>query len=198
MALQELEYDYKEFQQANAGDDRLFVVFFNHYTLNQQRSDEEGRPIYDDEVYVRLITPGDRNNIVERPIRPDDKRRFPRQWAAFKQGEEEVGEGTRLEQWPQLSRAQVEELRYFGFRTVEHLAQARDDVVQRMSGLTALREKAKLFLDYTKGVAPLSKLESENAALKEQLAAMQNQLNELSKRVPMPKEGVPVAAPAKK
>jgi hypothetical protein len=132
--LPELDFDHQLFAaKQQEGDSKLFVVFYNHFIADDAKTSEEGRPIYKDCVFIRIITPGDRNNIIERPVRPDDKARFPKQWLVFEQGEKEVGEGTRLEEWPMISRSMLEELKYFGFRTVEHLANAKDEVCSRTS-----------------------------------------------------------------
>src|SRR4051812_45528342 len=114
------------FSRPNAGDEQLFVVFYMGIVKNEQRTVDEGRPIFDDVECVRIIVPGDRNNINDRPASDVDKRRFAKQYAMFKQGvkEEDQVSGTRLTDWPFLTRAQCEELKYLGLRTVEHLSEA--------------------------------------------------------------------------
>src|SRR5215831_7393199 len=109
MPLSELDHDFQMHLRQGQGDEKLFAVFYNHYTKDDEKTEHEGRPIFKDEVYVRIVTPGDRNNIVERPLRPEDKLRFRRQWEIFEKGEEGVAFGTRLEEWPLVSRAQGEE-----------------------------------------------------------------------------------------
>ena len=68
------------------------------------------------------MVPGDKCSIVDRPASAEDKARFPKHYAAFQGNNEDLVQGTPLETWPQLTRSQVEEMRYFHVRTVEQLA----------------------------------------------------------------------------
>jgi hypothetical protein len=70
-----------------AGDDKLFIQFRNHYVPDVENSEAEGRPIFRDCPFIRIITPRRRDNVVDRPVRPEDKMRFPRQWAQYQNGE---------------------------------------------------------------------------------------------------------------
>ena len=70
-----------EFVGASNPDARLSVVFFSKPLKNNFRTEQEGRPIFDDCDMVRIYVPGDDKNIVETFVRDDHKRRFPLQWA---------------------------------------------------------------------------------------------------------------------
>ena len=72
-----------------AGDAKLFVVFFNHPRKDEAKTLEEGRPMFKDEIYVRIMVPGDKDSVIVRPARDMDKQRFAKQLAAFEQGEGE-------------------------------------------------------------------------------------------------------------
>lgn len=151
------------FSRSNAGDDSLFVVFYMGVVKNEGRSVDEGRPIFDDVECVRIIVPGDRNNMIDRPASAVDKARFAKQYALFQQGrkEEDQLSGTRLTDWPYLTRGQCEEFRYLGLRTVEQLAECRDDVCAKVPGLSQLKRNAALWLDKAKGAAEASKAAKE-------------------------------------
>lgn len=143
------------FTRHNAGDDSLFVVFYMGVLRNEARSVEAGRPIFDDVECVRIIIPGDKNSVIDRPATPNDKARFSRQYGLFKQGlkEEDQTSGTRLTEWPFLTRGQCEEFKHLGIKTVEQLAEVRDDLVSRVPGLTTLKQHAKVWLGKTKNAA---------------------------------------------
>src|SRR5436190_15798037 len=85
------------FTRPNAGDDTLFVIFYMGIMRNDAKSTDAGRPIFDDVECMRATTPGDRNNIIDRPATAQDKARFAKQYAAFKAGksEEDQISGTR-------------------------------------------------------------------------------------------------------
>lgn len=154
------EGDPEDFSRPDAGDDRLFVVFYMGVLKNEPRSIEEARPIFDDVEHVRIIIPGDKNNMVDRPVRDSDRRRFAKQYAAFKQGrsEEEQISGTRLSEWPFLSRAQCEELSYLKIRTVEQVANLRDDILAKVPGLVSLQHQARAWLAKAQDAAATAKM----------------------------------------
>lgn len=164
--------------------DSLLTVFFSVKPVeNSFRSTVEGRPIFDDVDYIKIYTPGNSLNIIERPVNDDDKRRFSDQWRRYqagKQGDEQIS-GTPLNQWALLSPAQAEELRHMGFRVVEQIAGASDDnilKVQNFAGMSgyALRERAKTFLAASKGEAEVFNRTQEVEDLKRQLAELQERL----------------------
>lgn len=147
------------FTKAHAGDDSLFVVFYMGTLKNEDKSIEAGRPIIDDVECVRIVVPGDKNSIIDRPATTTDKQRFNKQYGLFKQGlsEEDQISGTRLTEWPFLSRGQCEEFKYLGIRTVEQLAEVRDDIVSKVPGLVSLKQNAAVWLGKAKNSAEAAK-----------------------------------------
>lgn len=177
--METLDHDYSVHIKQGAGDDKLFVMFENYFTPDTVKSDEAGRPIFNDEVYIRIVTPGDRDNVIHRPVRPEDKRRFPKQWLAFSTDENGVGNGTRLEEWSLMSRSMCEELRYLNFRTVEHVAEANDASCGKVPGLREMKSRAVAWLAKAADAAATSKqqavIDDQNAkiaALMEQVEAL--------------------------
>lgn len=174
--METLDFDHTLFTRQDAGDDSLFVVFYMGVIHDQAASDEQGRKICRDAECVRIMIPGDKNNIIDRPATDQDKRRFAKQYAAFKQTGKEDDQiiGTRLKDWPFLSRAQCEEFSYLGIKTVEQLAEVRDDIVSKVPGLQTIKRNAGIWLSKAKSTAESSKisarldaLEAENQTLKE-------------------------------
>jgi hypothetical protein len=113
-------------------------------------------------------------------VRDEHKRRWPREYAAFKAGIEAPLEGTPITEWPAINKAQVQTLQYLNVRTVESLAELTDEQVMKIgAGGMTLRGKAQAWLkvrDDSKAtlgaVARADKLERELAAVREQLAAL--------------------------
>lgn len=162
------------------GDDRVYAEFFLHPKRNRLKSEKQGRDIFEDVPYIKIMIPGDKDNIVERPVRDSDKQRFPKQWAAFQNSETQTQEGTPLTEWAGISRSIVEELKFFGVRTVEALAHMPDSQGQNFMGFNTLKQKAKAYLEDSKLMVPIANLNSENAELKQQLAELQAQMAALS------------------
>lgn len=172
--MESFEYDHNIFSRNNAGDDSLFVVFYMGTMKNEGKTEIEGRLIVDDIECVRIIIPGDKNSLIDRPASADDKKRFVKQYQAFKTlGTEDAQiSGTRLKDWPYMSRAQCEELNYLGMKTVEQLAEVRDDIVGKVPGLQTLKANAKVWLAKSKSTA-------ESAAITRQLNEQAQQIADL-------------------
>ena len=146
----------------NFGDEKLLVRFHVEPRQNQLKTEEEGRPIYDDVVYITIRVPGNKQSVIIRPARAKDKLRFAEHWRLYEQkGVEEYVSGTPLEAWPALSTSQIRELEYFNVRTVEQLAGMNDSDAQGFMGMNLLKTKAKTFLEAAAGGAPLEKLQAQ-------------------------------------
>ena len=159
-------------------DARLQVRFYKRPVHQEQESLDAGRPIYKEYDFVHICVAGDTLTEIDTYALANHKQRFPIQWANYmnRQGanDEEVV-GTPVAEWPLVSKSQAEELRAMKFYTVEAIANASDQQLQRM-GMSAgmspytFRDKAKAFLNLATTAAETDKREHEINALKEELA----------------------------
>lgn len=173
---------------SNPQESTLFVTFYSEAVEFKMESEKAGRPIFKEIPFVRINVPGDVTNIIERKATKDDETRFPRAWARFKASESQVNDGTPLEQWPQITRALLKELKYFEVHTVEQLAGLSDSQVTKIGmGFMDWRNKAKAWLIAAAGTADQTREAAEKEQLKAQLAEMKEQLAALS----APKRGRP-------
>ena len=167
-------------------DSTLIAKFYNRAIQNNFKSEQEGRPIFEDVDYVTIFTPGDNLNIVDQPVRSDHKARFPVQWAHYqnqKEGDQrEIG--TPLSAWPRLTPSQIEELKAIKFFTVESIAAASDAALSSIGMVAGVspftfRDYAQRFLKVSADDAELHKIEAENKQMRDLMAAQQAQLDEL-------------------
>ena len=176
-------------------DRALSVLFYTKALQNEYESAQQGRPIFFDVDMVKIFLPGDDKNIIATYARDDHKERFPRQWAHYKnkkQGDQQMIGKTPLSSWPRLTQSQVEELRAMKFFAVDDIANASDAALQRIGmvgGMSAFafREAAQRFLQIAERDSKDSKLQKQlaeqttaNEELKQQMAAMQDQLSKLA------------------
>jgi len=158
----------------------LLVRFMLHAHRNPTKSREAGRPIYDEVPYVDVRTPGDRTSHLFRPAAELDKRKWPKHWAAF-ESRTSGGpvEGTPLEEWPQITRGMVEELKFFNVFTVEALADLNDSAQQNFMGIGIWIQKAQAFLVATDEAKAAEQIESKDrqiSDLTERLEALETAL----------------------
>lgn len=177
-------YDAELYDQSNQykDDNRLFAQFFVEAVQNKVKSDAEGRPVFDEVVMIRIITPGSRDVMVTK-ANEFYKQRFPRQWAAFEQKRTQVVDGTPLEQVPFLTVGQVAELKGVNVYTLEQLANLPDNVSQRFMGFYGLKQRAQSFLAAAKEAAPITKLQAELEQRDNEIALLRTQLEELSTQI---------------
>lgn len=179
--METYELDHTIFTRAHAGDDSLFVVFYMGIVRDEEKTANEGRPIFNDVECVRIIIPGDKNLVNDRPASKADKQRFAKQYALFQQGksEDEQVSGTRLSEWPAMSsRAQVHELAHLGIKTVEQLANVRDDIVGKVPGLMQLKQHAAVYLARAEKGAEAGKIAKRMQESDSEIESLKNSLKE--------------------
>lgn len=194
--MEQLDYDYTIHNAQGAEADKgLAVRFFKMAVQDFEATAAQGRPIFKDTDMVEIRVRGSRNDVLHKPVDDLTKRRFRDAWRAYEQGEELLESGTPLEQWPQMTRAQVEEMKYFGFRTVEHIANARDDLTAKFPGLLGLKMRAKAFLELASGAAPLASLQSQLEEEKSARLAAEAQVADLAQRMSAMEAGLAKGEP---
>lgn len=174
------DVDHRDFESREAADNSVYVKFYTKPVMNEAKSDEAGRPIYDEREYVEIRTPGQQNNVVQRPVTDMDRQRFRKAYSKFKEGFEEQLVGTPLSEVSWLTRAQVEELFHLRVRTVEHLAELNDSVCSKYSGMYKLKQRAKQVIEEGTKNAPFAKLQSENEKMAAELTALRQTVEEQS------------------
>jgi hypothetical protein len=158
-------------------DSRLAVQFYKKSVKQENASNEAGRPIFKEFDFVRIMIPGDNLTEIDTYAQESHKERFPRQWAHYQNqvANHENIVGTPLEQWPQITRSQAEELRGLKFHTVEAIADCSDQQLQRIGMVAGMsphnfRQKAKAFLNLANDSAEVAQREAELQALREENA----------------------------
>lgn len=162
----------------NNADSRLQVRFYKRAVQQEQETLAAGRPIYKEFDFVHICVAGDSLTEIDTYALASHKARFPIQWAHYQNrvgADDQEVVGTPVSEWPQVSKSQAEELRAMKFHTVEAIAGASDQQLQRLgmaAGMSpyAFRDKAKAFLNLATTAAETDKREQEINSLKEELA----------------------------
>jgi hypothetical protein len=145
--------------------------------------------------FVKINIPGDNKTEWDQPVREIDKRRFQRQWEAYKAQQSQFAGEVTLEDSGLFEESKIISYKAFNIQTVDQLAKlndafiskigmgARDDVRKANSFLAEQQERGKQII-----------LERELQLRDEKIAQMQQQIAELAnqpqpaKRGPKPKE----------
>jgi hypothetical protein len=172
------------FHVQHGTDAGLFVQFYMEALKDEEATVKEGRPIFVDREFIKIIPVGDKNTVVCRPVRltwegnnAPDNERWPQQYAAFKNQQIQVNEGTPLEHWSPLTKSQVMSLKAVNVHTVEQLAAVSDGNLHNLGmGARELREKAIFFINSSKDASFSMAAQKEIEELKKQVEALKNQL----------------------
>ena len=173
---------------AKHGDDSsVFAEFYMKPFHMEAESVQQGRPIYREKAYLRITFPADRTKTWDQPVKmeddangPSDPHRFPRQWEAFRNQQEQVPDGTPLGEFPVLSKSRVMELKAMGVHTVEQYALVPDTADLGL-GWKAEREKCQTYLNRAASLSQVTKLQDENTTLKADVELLQQQVKELGR-----------------
>jgi hypothetical protein len=180
-------------------ENNVFVTFYTDAVEFPIESEKAGRPIFKDVPFIRITIPGDTNNIIEHRAKSADFLKYPKAYEMYQRGERGGHTGTPLEQWPQITRAQVKEAKYFECHTVEQMSLLSDAHCQKLGmGFAELRNKAKAYLAAAAGTADSTSQAAENERMRAEIAEMRAQMAQLAelseKRTPgRPRKEVEVA-----
>jgi hypothetical protein len=148
-----------------ANEARNYPRFFLETVRDDHSSRHHGREIFREEERVEIIMPG---NPYTRPIMrvtEEHRQAWPKQYEAFKAGQEIAAEGTPLEAWARVRPKQLHELKALGFRTIEQIAMMDDQAAGRVgTGGQELRRVAKAFLNDAARMVAVERLAAENDA----------------------------------
>jgi hypothetical protein len=175
--------------------DRITPVFKTHTLHNEAKSKKEGRPIFDEMEVVEVHIPGNRDTIGVYPATAqshfeetaDGSRyavtyaeRWPEQYRRFKEGKEQISEGTPLSELPFLTDSKRAELRALKVYTAEQLA-GLDGANLKLLGMfgRSLKDQAQAYIDASAGTANVTALAADNAAQRLQIEQLQADIKAL-------------------
>ena len=146
---------------------------------------DTGLPMYRTVELVDLLIAGDKGTMPTKKVNDVIRQQYSAEYAAWKKNGENsdmVGTGLPLSHWPQLPREIASGLAHANVFTVEQLAGLSDSQCQIRGtiGLRKYRDMAAAFVDASKSAAPIAALSHENDLLKNRLALIEKQLEQMT------------------
>lgn len=176
-----------------------YIKFEVRAVEDRNASIEAGHYVAKDVIFA-LVTPAGTRERIERPAEDylaylregAAQERIPSNWVPaveealerFKKNQEDPEFGTPIRNYPAISPAQARMLTDMGIVSVEQLADATEEALQRIGmGARAMKERAKTYLDAAKSTgitaAEHEKLVAENDALKVRNEALEERVSKL-------------------
>lgn len=174
-------------------DSRIIATFENFPVVNEGRSKEEGRPIFDDLEVVRIHMSGDR---LQAPVFPAQAEvpggiedpetgltrpgtyaeKYAKQYEQFKKGIRQTKSGTPIEALSFLTPAKVKELKAQNVFTAEALADLDGQPLKALGqGGREWKNQARAYLDNAAGSANVTKMASELEFYKAEVERMKSE-----------------------
>jgi len=166
----------------------VIVVFYDKEVQDMKRTLAEGRACFNLRLYIRKEVPGDNLVAIDRPARDQDKFEFPREWERYQSKQTDVVDGTPIEQWPVLNRAQVAEFKALHINSVEQFVAMPMAHGAKIMGFNQLRDKALQFLNWQKEASQVAEIKAKDAEKDSIIAQLQARLEALEKA---PRRGRP-------
>lgn len=165
-------------------DAGMFVLFYMESIEDKEASEKEGRPIFRDHEFIKIMPPGDKNTVICEPVNDEYRMRWPNQYNAFKNQQVQVNDGTPLEEWPILRKSQVMMFKAVNVHTVEQLANVSDQNLPNLGmGSREFRDKAIAYIETAKTGAVPAQAQNRIIDLERQVEALTNQLAGLKEAV---------------
>lgn len=123
-------------------------------------AEAEGRPfgvtdeVYEDVTYIRINIRGSNLREVHRPIRDEDKRRFPFSWQEYQKGEKAAARGTPLKKLAGMDPSILRHYHALNVFTIEDLSLVSDLGLQNLgTGAREFRRAAQEWVEARKPAA---------------------------------------------
>lgn len=168
------------------GQDNLPVVIYTRPIHAKAESERQGRPIFVGKPYIKIMVPADPKSLVDRPLKEEDKARFPEAWRRYEERDSSI-DGTPLREWPYLTSTRLMELHALKIFTVEQLAALAEPGRIGPDGHD-LKKRAEQFLQPSDDVE--QELRAEIADLRLHNTELQAQLDEARRQLSGKAQGV--------
>lgn len=166
--------------QFGKGDESQVVNFYWRSVHHPAASLEQGRPVYRKEAFVEIAPPGERLNIIDRPVMESDKHRWPRQWHAFVNNQQFVPDGTPIAFLFPINPEIAALLKGFGVHTVELCAKLSPAGMDTIGmGAIEWKNKAIDYLEKAKSGVSQHVIDKMKADHQHEMNALKAQLNDV-------------------
>lgn len=165
------------------GDAQALVKFFPKSVIHGFKSQEAGHPVYMKKDYISVMFPGERDTVI-REVKPTDKMRWPRQWAAYEAGAEQEVEGTPILHLFPNDPEIADNLGAVKIKTIEQLAGLSDTQLLGIGmGAREFQNRAKRFLEGAAAAGKYHRLERELAERDRKIEQLAGLIEALQKQV---------------
>jgi hypothetical protein len=157
------------------------AVFFHPVQVqNDFKTAEAGRPIFQEQIFIKKLISGDNTLIIDRKMRATDEDEHPKEWEMFKNKRLNIVPGTPIDAWHILSETQKAEFKALNIFTIDQFAQLPDIAGLKIMGFNELRTKARTFISASKDSEVFAAMKTDMDA---KLETKSKEIDELRKMI---------------
>lgn len=171
----------KTYGMVKYGDDSgLVVMFYTKSVFNAAKSRETGARQYDNQPYIRIHPPGERLNIIDRPVKEEDKHRFRNQWSNYLHNKTQVPEGTPIDLLFPNNPALADNLKAYGIFTVQQCSKLSAHALDTIGmGSTEWKNLAIKYLESAVDGAAFTQMQEEMKKKDQEIKLLKRQFEQL-------------------
>lgn len=160
------------------------VLFYTKSVFDPVKSKATRTRQYINQAFVKMHPAGERLNVIDRPVKEEDKHRFPAQWNAFLQNRTQVPEGTPIDLLFPNNPAVADNLKAMNVYTIQQLAKLSSNAIDTIGmGARDWINKAVQYLDSAQSGAAFLELRSEVEKKDQEIKLLRRQVEKLIEQV---------------
>lgn len=177
-----MDMDFATFQNMIDNEQRNSNTLARFYDkcVRTGNMNKNGMPEFTTTTYIEIRT-RDNHDVYDQPAGEEYQKRFPQEYARYLLEKKQLVDGTPLDQFAFLSQEQLNSCHFRGIFTVETLAGLDKDKAASI-GLVEEVEKAKKFLAISKNNAAIDEFAKKEAAYKQEIAKLKEEIENLKKK----------------
>lgn len=167
------------------------VRFFRDKVQLIAKSEELGRPYFEDMDFIEILIPGDSFNQVVTKVSDVHKEKYAESWKKYQSGLVQSVDGTPIESWSRLSRANAANYKAMNFHTIEQIAEMGENVFENV-GIGAAGDKiaAKAYLAQAQDTGLAQKQAIEIDTLKSEVTRLTEEIKRIGALAEKPRETI--------
>ena len=172
--------DFTTFEKVASGknSEEGIVARFYDRAVKTGVLSADGLPKFKNVCFCEVRIKDNMSEIYDQPADEDKIKRFPVEYARYKQAKKETENGTPLEQFAFLNAAEIESLKLRGIFTVEALSELSDDKVEELE-LVDEKSLAIKFIKRARGTLTLSVWQQQENEYKQKIKTLENKVDSL-------------------
>ena len=156
------------------------IARFYDRVVKTDKIGENGLPQFRLVCFCEIRIKDNTSEIYDQPATEEKIRRFPNEYARYQLAKKQVVDGTPLDQFAFLDRAEIETLKIHGIYTVEALS-AIDTLKARQLGLEEEKNIAEKFLQQAKNNKAVKEWQKKEEEYQNKIKLLEEKLEVLNK-----------------